>query len=450
MSTPRPGIEMLASALGLVCALALLASPAAGQPAVPRLAQGDGAHPARPAAPDLSVITLRQAVQEAVLRNPNRLRAAHEVTAAGFLRDAADWQRFPTVSVEASTTSNSPRTASAPGQVVRVDQPLWAGGAIDGQIEAARSQLSATELAESDVRQRLAEETAVAYVAWMNAEERLGVARGGVEVLKTLLGYVERRNREGVASAADVSIASARHSQAVAQAADLKGIAERQRAELERLLTFPVREGRPVEVPRIGERLIADLERDYVANSRLVAQRVAEAVRVRAEAAVRRGQMFPRVGVRMEHLRYPNQAGVNLPDSDTRVLLFMQFTPEPGLASYSGYQAAESRIDAALAQIEADRNDARLRARANWADYAAALLQLADIEPQVAALETASASFMRQFEAGRKSWLEVLNTEREKLDAKLSLSRARTQRDQSALRILVNTGAFWPWLESRP
>jgi adhesin transport system outer membrane protein len=57
---------------------------------------------------------------------------------------------------------------------------------------------------------------------------------------------------------------------------------------------------------------------------------------------------------------------------------------------------------------------------------------------------------MRQFEAGRKSWLEVLNTHREAVDAKLALSRARTTRDQSALRLMVNTGTFWPWLEAQP
>src|SRR4051812_16345376 len=76
-------------------------------------------------------VTLRQAVAEAVLRNPNRVRASHEVTAAGFQRDAAEWGRFPTVSVDAGTGQQS-TIGVAPTTTVRVEQPLWAGGRIDG------------------------------------------------------------------------------------------------------------------------------------------------------------------------------------------------------------------------------------------------------------------------------------------------------------------------------
>ena len=54
----------------------------------------------QPASAPTATLSLRQAVAEAVLRNPNRVRAAHEVTAAGFERDAAEWGRFPTLSVD--------------------------------------------------------------------------------------------------------------------------------------------------------------------------------------------------------------------------------------------------------------------------------------------------------------------------------------------------------------
>ena len=128
----------------------------------------------------------------------------------------------------------------------------------------------------------------------------------------------------------------------------------------------------------------------------------------------------------------------------------MRVFSHAGLASYSGSQAAETRINSALAQVAADENDARLRARANWAEHMSSRRQVAALEPQVAALDATMASFVRQFEAGRKSWLEILNTQREVVDSRISLSRARTSRDQSALRLMVNTGTFWPWLEKLP
>ena len=401
----------------------------------------------QPASAPTATLSLRQAVAEAVLRNPNRVRAAHEVTAAGFERDAAEWGRFPTVSVDAGAGQSS--NSIAPTSTVRVEQPLWAGGRIDGQIDAARAQVSAAELAELDTRRRLAEEAAVAYVGWMDAAARVEIARESAAALSDLVKYVRRREAEGLASAADVSIGRARYSSALALIEELGGALDQARAQLEALMVTRIERGISVSVPAVAERSVADTEAAYVANSQLVAQRRAEVESARAQAVVRRAALFPKLALRFEHLTYPNNGGLT-PSSDSRTLLVLQFTPDAGLASYSGAQAAESRIESVRAQLASDENDARLRARANWAEYMSSGRQVAELEPQVAALDASMASFMRQFEAGRKSWLELLNTQREVVDARIALSRARTSHDQSALRLMVNTGAFWPWLAQLP
>jgi adhesin transport system outer membrane protein len=445
----RTGLRRDGTGAALGLALALCAGAALAQAPAPAAAPAYGA--AAPAA----FQNLRQAVNEAVLRNPNRIRAGHEVTGAGYQRDAAQWGRFPTLSVEATPASgnSSSRSLSAtiPQTVVRIDQPLWAGGRIEGQIDAARAQLSASELADAESRRRIAEDTAVAYVGWLRAAERVEIARAGAEQLQTLLRYVQRRETDGVASSADVAIATGRYSQGLAQVSEMRGALERARAELENLVTLPAGRGTQVTVPVYPERRLADIEEAYLSNSHLVAQRRAEADAARAQVAVRQGQMLPRVSVRAEHLTYDNKNnGTGLSNNDTRVMLSVQFSPEAGLSSYSNVQAAGSKVESALAQVTADENDVRLRARANWADYNSGRQQVGDFEPQVNALETASSSFMRQFEAGRKSWVDVLNTHRETTEAKISLSRARGLREQSALRLMANTGSFWSWLEALP
>lgn len=412
--------------------------------AVLALVGASAAFAQQPAPAPTATLSLRQAVAEAVLRNPNRVRAAHDVTAAGFERDAAEWGRYPTVSVDAGAGQSA--NSVAPTSTLRVEQPLWAGGRIDGQIDAARAQVSAAELAELDTRRRLAEETAVAYVGWMDAAARVEIARESAAALADLLTYVRRRETEGLASLADVSIGKARYSSALALIEEQNGALEQARAQLEALTITRIERGIPVSVPAVPDRTAADTEAAYVASSQLVAQRRAEVESARAQAAVRRAAMFPKVALRFEHFTYPNNGGLT-PPSDSRALVVLQFSPDAGLASYSGAQAAQSRIESARAQLAADENDARLRARANWAEHMTSRRQVAELEPQVEALDTSMASFMRQFEAGRKSWLELLNTQREVVDARLALSRARTSRDQSALRLMVNTGAFWPWLE---
>lgn len=392
-------------------------------------------------------LTLKQAVNEAVLRNPNRVRAAHQVTVAGFERDAAEWGRYPTLSVDASPAQSS--NALVPASTVRLDQPLWAGGRIDGQIDSARSLLSAAESGEAEERRRLAQDSATAYVGWMYAIQRLDIARAGAGELARLLGYVGRRETSGLASAADVSIASARHGNMLATVAELSGVADQARAQLEALTTARVDGVVPVTVPFFPSITAEETEAAHLANSPLLIQRRAEVESARAQAQVRRGLMLPRVSLRAEHFTYTNP-GPSVSANDARISVVLQFAPEAGFASYSGYQAAGGRVDAALAQLAADENEVRLRARSDWAELEASGRQIDQLAPQVASLDSLSASFMRQFEAGRKSWLEVLNTERENVDARLALARARMLRDQATLRLMVNTGTFWRWLETLP
>src|SRR5258706_11999991 len=138
---------------------------------------GGAAFAQQPAPVPTATLSLRQAVAEAVLRNPNRVRGAHEVTAAGFERDVAEWGRFPTLSVDAGAAQSS--RSLAPTSTVRVEQPLWAGGRIDGQIDSARAQGSAAEPAGLDTRRRLAGETAVADAGWVGAPAPGENAPGG-------------------------------------------------------------------------------------------------------------------------------------------------------------------------------------------------------------------------------------------------------------------------------
>jgi len=385
-------------------------------------------------------LTLRDAVTLAVTSNPTRVKAANEITAAGFEHETALWARFPTVSIDASSTGS--RTAGSASTTVRADQPLWTGGRITGQIESTKALLTAAQLAESDTRRKLAEDTSVAYINWMYAQERIEIARGGVDQLAALLQYARRREAEGLASAADVAIGVARHGSVLAQIEDLKGAVDNARAQLEALVVSRVSQGTRVSVPPVSASAVEEAEKAYLDLSQLILQRRSEVESARAQADVRKSQMYPKVLLRAEYLTYQNSALSN----DSRASVVVQFTPDAGLASYSSYQAAATRIDSALAQLAADENATRLRARTNSSDYSAARRQVEELTPQVQALESAASSFMRQFEAGRKTWLDVLNTHKETLEARLSLSRATNSRDVAALRLMVNNGSFARWL----
>mgnify|MGYP002347680797 FL=1 len=76
-------------------------------------------------------------------------RAAREAALAE--REGAEWQRYPTPSVEANSASDGQNAS-----VFRLDQPLWTGGRITAGIDAAGSRVDAAGMAIAEARQDLA------------------------------------------------------------------------------------------------------------------------------------------------------------------------------------------------------------------------------------------------------------------------------------------------------
>lgn len=391
------------------------------------------------------VYTLRTAVADALARSPAVAAAGSERVTAGYLREGAEWGRYPTLSAEVAPNLSSSQAGSS-ARLLRLDQPLWSGGRITGTIDQARAQEASARLGESEARRNTEEQTAVAYLGWSGAQERLRLADDGRAVFERLLAYVERREQAGAAAKSDVSAAQARLASVGVQREQLLAELERSRSELQALVMGPVA-GTPqaLEVPAATLRDADSAEAEYLARSNVAAQRGADVEAAQAAAAVRRGESLPRLSLRLER-----QNGAGGAPSDTRAMLALSFTPEAGLASLSSIQAAQSRIATAQDQARVAEQEIRLRARAHLTDEQSARRQIAGLLPQIESLQFTADSYMRQFDAGRRTWIEVLNIFREVLDTRIALSRARTQHAQGALRLMGNTGALSPWIETNP
>jgi adhesin transport system outer membrane protein len=400
-------------------------------------------------APNAGALTMRVAVELATQVHPLRRRAQRELEATGYQKEAANWLRYPTLAVSAGGTVLS-SNSNDPTSSIALSQPLWAGGRIDATIDAANTQVTAAEANESEVRQRLSEQVAVVYIEWLRATERLQTAKEGGALLHDLVEHVKRKQAVGNASPSDVAIALARYSTAMNLVTELRGALDQAKAALQNLtLMSDLGASAAVEVPPFDDADLGAIETAYLANSPLIAQRYAEVATARNQVRVKHGEMYPTVALRLEQL-FGVQSGTGGAYSDTRASIQLSYTPGAGLASYSNYQQAGAMVEAASAQFDSEENDVRKRARLQYSEYAVAKQQFNVLEPQAKAIDLIAQSFRRQFEAGRKSWMDVLNIYREATDVKINLSRVKGQRDQAAIRLMVNTGALSAWLKTQP
>ncbi len=87
-------------------------------------------------------LTFDQALQAALSTHPLVQSKRSSQVAARAEREGAEWQRYPTPSIEANTQSGG-QNGGKNASLLRVDQPLWTGGRITAGIEAADSRYDA-------------------------------------------------------------------------------------------------------------------------------------------------------------------------------------------------------------------------------------------------------------------------------------------------------------------
>lgn len=154
-------------------------------------------------------LSLDEALAKVVRTHPEVAQRESDVRAAASDQASARWQRFPTLSAESAQLE-----AGGVQTTLRVQQPLWTGGRITAQIEAAdRAQTAAVE-AVAVTRQDLQLQTVMAFAEQWRAEMRQRAARANVSEHERLYEMIQRRVASEVSPRSDATLAAARLQQA--------------------------------------------------------------------------------------------------------------------------------------------------------------------------------------------------------------------------------------------
>ena len=113
-----------------------------------------------------------------------------------------------------------------------------------------------------------------------------------------------------------------------------------------------------------------------------------------------------------------------------------------GLVSRGRVKGAIARLDAAEHEIDSARNDVRRRVSTLMLNRQVQI-KLEQFQGEaLESVEATMASFLRQYETGRKSWLEVLNIQRELADLGLQLAQIRSDWLVLSLRVAAVTSGL--------
>ncbi|HZV81523.1 MAG TPA: TolC family protein [Geobacteraceae bacterium] len=385
------------------------------------------------------------ALRSAAVLHPTIRSRVEEFRALGFDLSSEEARRYPSLSLQAQSMTDDQTQVFA-----RLQQPIWVGGRIDGAIDQAGAKLQVGKTSLLAVQRQVMEDTAATYAALQGIRQRLKAADLNVQEHEKLLTLISRRQVGSIASEADVRLARSRLTLAVSQREQLRGQLTRTITDLQALTQMPLDAAEPVP-----EALMALPERSSIVPgvtdaSAAVRQRQLEVDVARTEAELRKADMMPSLYARFDQDIYSSNKVGTLP-VETRAGIVLEGSLEGvGFSGWNRVRSADSRVDAARRDVESARNEARRRAQALLAEVESLQVIMQSNEDLVSATEGTLASFMRQYDAGRKSWVDVLNAQREFSDARLSLEQTRSSLQENRLRLAVELGMLDSAAEIKP
>lgn len=374
---------------------------------------------------------LEEAVNIVSEKYPSLLSARAALKAAASDVKTAEWQRFPTLTGNLQYLDDN---ASPEPQLV-IEAPIWSGGRLSANIRQARAREEATSAQYVETVLDLAVLTTQTYFEIARLTEREQLLESSLKEHEALVATMERRVAQEISPVADLELARSRAAQIEQDYTNT--IAQRRSAlrSLAELIADPTYDLGPIPQYDPEETLPNRdaIEEQAVAYSPTLERLRSEADIARADLAGRKAEILPSFNAQYS---YDDIFG-----SRVGVVLRAQNT---GLSQFSQVNSARLRIDSSLEAIRVQEQQLRRDIDSALIQYDAAKRRSEISLSAAATAARVSASYTRQFIAGRRSWLDVMNALREAVNAEISRSDAEVTVMAIGSQLLLRSGRWRP------
>ena len=378
--------------------------------------------------------TLPGLIEEVMAAHPSIRSQRAQGRASQEAVNAARWQFYPTpsISVEAAGTSSqdlSYRFGSSSVTVLRLQQTLWSGGRLTAGMTKAEAGVQVGTASLDVTRHEVALRVVQTYVEWYGSHLKLVALERSLETHGRLRQQIARRVAQGFSPESDLillvgrveqleadkAMAASRYSSALARLAVLLGRPVGSEALIQNI-------ARPLEFSETSGELLARAE----ATSPGIARLAAQARMIEAEIDERKADLSPEVYARAER-QYGNFSNANASPANR---LFVGLTTRfgAGLSVLSQVDGARARYEAALADVEGSRMSTRDQVVADHVAAESFKQRVGLLASSLRTFEAISYAWNRQFIAGRKTWLDVMNSARELSQMEVQLGDVYAER----------------------
>lgn len=338
---------------------------------------------------------------------------------------------------------------------INIRQPLWTGGRLTANVNQAIFDDKAAIENIYEQQNDVAKTTIDAWQSYISAVAKQRVYLENLEQLADFEAMMQRRVKQGVSARIELDLVTNRILQeqnAYEAAVEQQSIAG---SRLEQIIGHPLSRDSARFVPQL--KVLADQAKIQSAGFEQMAfnkasfynpsvvkeyfQIESAKQQVKSQRASNYPSLYAQYTYTYEH--EDNDNG-NDNDNDGAFLVGLNYEPGAGFSNLALTRASAARVNSLIQNQEAARRNVMENIQVEYQKFASAKSREQSLVAAVAGAQIVVDSYRRQFIAGRKSWLEVLNAVRELSDYQNQLVQTRSDILGSFYKLQVDFGLM-PW-----
>ncbi|WP_333613016.1 TolC family protein [Psychrobacter sp.] len=371
-------------------------------------------------------------------------KANQQATTEGI--NAAKLNLLPTPSVSSGYDRDNDFVSQ-----IAIGQPLWTGGKLTADVNQAIFDDKAAVEHIYEQQNLVAKTTIDAWQSYIQAIAKQDLHAENLKELNNFEAMMQRRVNQGVSARIELDLVTNRilQEQTAYQAA-----VEQQRiaaARIEQITGQRLSQVSVVRAPNIKE-LVNQAKQQSRNFEKMVFEQASfynptvvkehfqiESAKQGVEA--QKAARYPTVYAQYEHDYYHEDR-----ENDGTFSLGLSYTPGAGFSNLALARASQAQVNSLMQTQEAARRNVIENIQVQYQQFVSAKDRETSLVAAVAGAQIVVGSYRRQFIAGRKSWLEVLNAVREHNDYQVQLLQTRADLLGAFYKLQVDFGIM-PWQE---
>jgi len=400
-----------------------------------------------------SATTLEEAIQQALNSNPDIRVETNELLSRKEDVEQARAGYLPTIDITAGmgyerSDNNSTRSAGYDHRdltrkeaAINLQQMLFDGYATVSEVARHNARQASAGHRVAGVSQNKALEIVSAYLAVMRQQKLVQLSAENLEAHKRIFEQVKLRSEAGIGRSSDLE--QVRGRRASADASRLADIANLRDAE-STYLTLVGDLPRDLEpVPSLRDSLPENLDRAIevaLAGHPTLLSAQADVQSAKAQKDAAENAFYPHFDLEVGSTWGEDQDGVNGVDKDLTAMVRMRYNLFSGGRDKARQRQTVHLINEAREVRNRTYRQVVESLRLSWTAYEATQAQLVSLNQHLLSSQNTRDAYTQQFNIGKRTLIDLLNTENEVFEAKRTHTEAESDFLYAQYRILVGMG----------